>query len=272
MFRKAIIVVVVSLVVMLIATVGCGREAAIVTRHHGMDLIPGDAPGGMYYDYKSLREDKDLSAWYDSMAAGQSGPMEAIGVSLSQIDFMAAVEGGVLGGRFDCDNVRKTLRGLDFEEGTYEGVELWTGYHSEFGDSAIAILEGGLIYGEPDAVKAHVRVINGTEVSLYQTEDIEQLMNRLPGWSPILLWLECDPSREMPFSDALAIVIAFGKADKDNLKLAVVVRFESESAAIEGLGGVDTLIEPMGAMEVEASRSGTFVNIEAKVPIQFFSQ
>ena len=59
MFWKAIIVVVVPLVVMLIATVGCSREAAIVTRHYGIDLIPGDATNGMYLDVKSLREDKD---------------------------------------------------------------------------------------------------------------------------------------------------------------------------------------------------------------------
>ena len=270
MFRKAVIVVVGALVVMLIATVGCCPETAtIVTQHHGMDLIPGDSDGGMYLDFKSMREDENLSAVYDAMAVGQFD-WEEMGVSVSQVDFMVSyAAGAVFGGRFDYNDVREALKELDFEEGTYEDVELWTGYHSELGDGAVAILEGGLIYGEPDTVKAHMRVINGTEVSLYQTEDFEQVMDKLPGWSPIILMLECAP-RELPF-DALALVIALGKADEDNLKLAVVMEFESESAAIEGLGGVDTFVGPMGAMEVEASRSGTFVNIEAKIPIQTFS-
>ena len=274
MLRKVMIVVVVVLVVILIAIMGCGQEPTIVTRHHGMDLIPGDAHGGMYLDFKSMREDKDLSAVYEGMAVGQfEWGEEIVGVSASQVDFMVSYGAGVVfGGSFNDDKVREALGELEFEEGTYEDAELWTGYHGELGEGAVAILKGGLIYGEPDTVKRHMRVINGTEASLYQAEDIEQVMDRLPGWSPIMLMLQCELPEQMGFSDALALAMAFSKADKDNLKLAVIIEFESESAATEGLTGAETFVRSMEGIEIEVSRSGTYVEIEAKIPLQVFSQ
>ena len=277
MFRKAIIVAAGALVVILITTVGCCPETAtIVTQHHGMDLIPGDAHGGMYLDFKSMREDKDLSAVYEGMAVGQfEWGEEIVGVSASQVDFMVSYGAGVVfGGSFNDDKVREDLGELEFQEGTYEDAELWTGYHGELGEGAVAILKGGLIYGEPDTVKSHMRVINGTETSLYQNEDIKQLLNRLPGWSPIFLWLECDHSGEgqFGFPDALAGVMVLGKADKDNLKAAVVIEFRSKIAATEGLTGAEIFFEYTEGTEIEVNQSGTYVEIEAKIPLQMFSQ
>ena len=274
MLRKSIFVVVAILPVMLIATAGCGQGADIVTRHHGVDLISGEAAYGMYVDFKNIRQDEDLSAMYDYLGEGSAdGELEDFGLSISQVDFAAGtMDGGIFCGCFDYNEIRESLRKLEFEEDVYEDVELWTGYYSGYGDTAVAIFESGLVYGEVDVVKAHVRVIRGIDKSLYQKEDVEQIMNRLPNWSPIIIVVMIDTYGQLDFSGAVAQVFAFDKADRDNLKLAMVVKFTSEDAAIEALSDAETYMEEgYEGMGIKANQNGTFVEIEAIVPIELFT-
>ena len=109
----------------------------------------------------------------------------------------------------------------------------------------------------------------GIEGSLYQATDVKQLMDRLPGWTPIMIMVTRDPYAEMGIADALALVMALDKADEDSLKLAIVIKFESESTAVESADVVRSQLEmAMGAMEIEVSQSGVFVEIEGTVPMQ----
>jgi hypothetical protein len=114
--------------------------------------------------------------------------------------------------------------------------------------------------------------MNGTEVSLYQTKGVEQTLNRLPVKSPIIIMMTRDPSGELGISDALTLVMVYGKTEKEDLKLAMVVRFENESTAVESLGSKETFLDlSILGIDIDTRQGDTFVEMELEIPAQLLS-
>ena len=239
----------------------------------GLKLIHKDAEGGAYFHMDIARADQDLAEVYDSFAASVSEDEEELqdlGIELSQMDYVAmqmeeyGQTAGVIYGQFDFENIRDSLSDLDLTQGSYEGVEFWSGYYSTYGDMGVAILADGLIWGDEEVAKSLVRTIEGSDPSFHEMPKVKEVLDRLPGWTPLMAMVSLNPLSDFDIPYAESAGYAIAKEDRNNLKYRMVVKFLDSDIAQQML---ETM---MGDPATETRRDGSFVIVDAKMPIEDF--
>lgn len=257
------------LVALMISAIGCSSG-----QERGFRLIHKDAEGGAYFRMDIARADKDLAELYDfflaSIAEGEQ-ELQDLGIELSQVDYLAVqMEEGdetalAVLGQFDLDNVRSSLSELDLTQGSYEGVEFWSGYYGEYGDMGVAFVTDGLIWGDEEVVKSLVRTIKGSDLSFHDVPAVREVLDRLPGWTPLMAMVSLQPLSDFDIPDAEAAGYVVSKKDSNTLKGSMVVKFVDEDTARQML---EVLVE---GPEIKARRDGRFVIIDSEVPIEDFA-
>lgn len=256
------------LLALMISAIGCSSG-----QERGFRLIHKDAEGGAYFHMDIARADKDLAEVYDFFSASvaeDEEELQDLGIDISQMDYVAmqmeeyGETAGVVFGRFDFENVRSSLSDLDLTQGSYEDVEFWSGYYGEYGDMGVAFLADGLIWGDEEVAKSLVRTIEGSDPSFYEVPEVREVLDRLPGWTPLMAMVSFQPLSDfgIPYAESAGYAIA--KEDRDTLKYSMVVKCVDEDTARQML---ETWVE---APSIKARRDGSFVIIDSEMPIEDF--
>ena len=271
MNEKIVAILGVFAIAVVIASLGCldgGNSAKDMAK-----MVPEDASTFGHSDVQTMRDDKDLEEIYEKMAEGSRDDWDALGLDLDDINHMAVVsgeEGGgdyelvILKGNFDLEDVRDELDDADFDEDEYKGIEIWKRASWVGGDSAIAISGDTLIIGDKDSVKDCIKVMKGSEKSVYDgNEDFRDVIDRLPrGISTVV---------GIPYENALAAGIVWMKEDEDTYKMKGVAKFDDEDEAKDEKS--DTKREMKGKGEwfdIDVKQSGKFLEFTAKIDIEDF--
>lgn len=236
-------------------------------------MIHEDAEGGAYFHIDIARADEDLAEVYDSFLASafeDEEELRDLGIDISQMDYLEMQmeeydeTAGVIFGRFDFDNVRSNLSELNLTQGSYEGAEFWSGYYGTYGDMGVAILANGLIWGDREVVKSLVRTMIGSDPSFYDVPEVREILDRFPEWTPLIAMVTLQPLSDFDIPFAEAAGYAFAKEDRNTLKYSMVVKFVDSATAQEEL---ESWMEVPG---IKARRDGSFVIIDAKMPLEEF--
>ena len=185
-------------------------------------------------------------AWYDlrkerDVYIGESDLKRYISteISVDKIDYYYAAiipytqkAAKILEGEFNLENIRDDLRGNNYRQDAYRGMEIWYGKYT-----VILPDKKHVIYGDKECVQRVIRVIKGEEPSLYDNEYIRKVKEKLPqgsrfeigidgGWSGVCDRIEtiCAQIKAFGISSEKTdtkrkwtAVFAFGSKDSANV-------------------------------------------------------
>ena len=267
MKKKIVAILGVFAIVVVIASLGCldGSSSA----KDMAKMVPDDASTFAHFDLQTMRDDKDLKEIYEKMTEGSRDDWDALGFDMDDINHMAAAEGeegfsdglGILKGNFDLEDVRDELDDADFDEDEYKGIEIWKRASWLGGDSAIAISGDTLIIGNKDSVKDCIKVMKGSEKSVYDdNEDFRDVIDRLPGG---IITIVSPSGCRHKYEGTLMAGFVNIKEDEDTLKVHVVIKFDDEDDAEDAKSELKRdLKEEMD--DVEVKQNGVFLECTAK--------
>jgi TATA-box binding protein (TBP) (component of TFIID and TFIIIB) len=202
----------------LIGGSGCVKDMA--------KMVPEGTSKFIHCDLQAIRNDKDLRGIYTDMTErGFIGVSKAeeLGIDIDYINHYMTTASGItiLRGKFDLEDVRDELDDADFDKDDYKDVELWLG-ESE----AVAISGNRVIYGLEDNVKGCIKVMKGSEESIYEgDEDFRMVIDKLPGGIVTKVFLE------YIYAGTHAMGFVLTKEDEDTLELKGVIKFDYEDDA-----------------------------------------
>ena len=247
---------------------GDNGEVADVTSM--MEKVSKDTTEFIFIDVKALRGDDDLAGLLQDLEDSLEGLLEVIGTDLDNINGLASAEDvSLFDGGFDFDDIRDELNSQGFDEDEYEGVEVW---ESPYG-GWVALVENLIIMGHQDGVKDCVDVVGGTEGSLGDTRDAEDIMDRLPSGISAGFYI----------GDTIAVVDSeyqyleasgwsFTKIDEDTLGMTTVLRFDNEDAAEDAIAEVEEDFEEKEFKHLDFDQDEEFVKLTAEIDIDDFRQ
>jgi len=247
---------------------GDNGEVADVTSM--MEKVSKDTTEFIFIDVKALRGDDDLAGLLQDLEDSLEGLLEVMGTDLGNINALASAEDvSLFDGGFDFDDIRDELNSQGFDEDEYEGVEVW---ESPYG-GWVALVENLIIMGHQDGVKDCVDVVGGTEGSLGDTRDAEDIMDRLPSGISAGFYI----------GDTIAVVDSeyqyleasgwsFTKIDEDTLVMTTVLRFDNEDAAEDAIAEVEEDFEEKEFKHLDFDQDEEFVKLTAEIDIDDFRQ
>jgi len=171
----AIVGVLVIAVVIAVLLIGGGGSARDIAK-----MTPEGASSLGHLNLQTIRDDKDLDDIYEAIEElSEFDELEdELGVDIDDINYIAEAGGiTIIGGKFDLKDVRDELDDRDFDKDEYKGVEFWTGEY----DGAVAISGDKLIIGSDKRVKSCIKVMKGDRTSMYDDDDVRDVINKLPG-------------------------------------------------------------------------------------------
>ena len=269
MNEKIVAILGVFAIAVVITCLGCidgGSSAKDMAK-----MVPKDASIFTHFDLQTMRDDKDLEEIYEKIAEVIDDDLDVVGLESEDITHMASVieEDGnyelvILKGDFDLEDVRDELDDANFDEDEYKGVEFWKAVSWLGGDSTFAISGDMLICGDKDSVKDCIKVMKGSEQSVYDdNEDFRDVIDRLPrGISTVV---------SIPNENALAVGFVRMREDEDTFKMKGVAKFDDEDEAEDEKSDTKREMEKMGEwFDAEVKQSGKFLEFTAKIDIEDF--
>ena len=269
MNEKIVAILAVFAIAVVITSSGCidgGSSAKDMAK-----MVPEDASTFTHSDVQTMRDDKDLQEIYEKIAEVIDDDLDVIGLESDDINHMASVieEDGnyelvILKGNFDLEDVRDELDDANFDEAEYKGVEFWKAVSWLGGDSAFAISGDMLICGDKDSVKDCIKVMKGSEQSVYDdNEDFRDVIDRLPrGMSTVV---------SIPNENALAVGIVWMRENEDTFKMEGVAKYDDEDDAENEKSDTKREMEKVGEwFDAEVKQSGKFLEFTAKIDIEDF--
>ena len=268
--KKIVALLGVFAIVVVIASLGCldgGSSAKDMAK-----MVPEDASRFGHFDFQTMRDDKDLEEFYEKM---EGDNLDALGVDRYDINHMAVVSGEeegdyelvILKGNFDLEDVRDELDDADFDEDEYKGIEIWKRASKLGGDFAIAISGDTLIIGKKDSVKDCIKVMKGSEKSVYDdNEDFRDVIDRLPGG--IITFVSPSGCRHQ-YEGTLRAGIVNIREDEDTLKVHVVIKFDDEDDAEDAKSELKRDLKEV-IDDVVVKQNGVFLECTAKGDFEDF--
>lgn len=265
MNKKIVAILGVFAIAVVIASLGClggGNSAKDMAK-----MVPEDASTFAHFDFQAMRDDEDLEKIYEKMTEGRDD-LDALGLDVDDINRGAGVAGeegdyelSILNGNFDLEDFRDELDDADFDEDEYKGIEIWKRASWLGGDSAIAISGDTLIIGNKDSVKDCIKVMKGSEKSVYDdNEDFRDVIDRLPGG---IITIVSPSGCRHKYEGTLMAGFVNIKEDEDTLKVHVVIKFDDEDDAEDAKSELKRdLKEEMD--DVEVKQNGVFLECTAK--------
>ena len=270
----------ITLVALLVLGAGCagdgqgnggnGNNGEVADVTSMMEKVSKDTTEFIFIDVKALRGDDDLGGLLQDLQDSLEGLLEVMGTDLGNINALASAEDvSLFDGGFDFDDIRDELNSQGFDEDEYEGVEVW---ESPYG-GWVALVENLIIMGHQDGVKDCVDVVGGTEGSLGDTRDAEDIMDRLPSGISAGFYI----------GDTIAVVDSeyqyleasgwsFTKIDEDTLVMTTVLRFDNEDAAEDAIAEVEEDFEEKEFKHLDFDQDEEFVKLTAEIDIDDFRQ
>ena len=229
MTTKGIILVItiVLLAALAVGTAGClgggGERAGDMMKN-----IPKEAMGFTFTDVNMLRSDGDLDLMYDEWEPQYKDILDNFGIDVGDVDvftyYYTNDEAAMLiEGSFDLGDVADEMDNQDYENTTYNNVEMWNK------DGAwVALLENLVVAGHEDAVNDCVDVAEDGHESLCDNINLREVMDGLTSGFYIVAG---DRSEVEEYPGLQAGGTSVEKKKDDILKRVVVYLFDDEDAA-----------------------------------------
>lgn len=259
MNKKIGAIVGVFAITVVIASLGCIESGGSVKDIAKM--TPEGANSLIYSDLQTMRDDRDLRDIYKNMKKSELDELEdELGIDFDDVNYIAeAGDITIIGGKFDLKDLRDELDDMDFDKDEYKGVEFWIGEY----DEAVAISGNKLILGDDKQVKSCIKVIKGDRTSMYDDEDVRDVINKLP--SGIFTMVSTYP----PYENALVMGYAMIKEDEDTMKIKGVVKFDDDEDAEDAKSDLKREMKEEDKMfDVDVTQSGKFLKFSAKFDIE----
>lgn len=256
-FKKVVSVLV--LVTLISATFGCLDDVGISksSAKDMLKMIPEGGSGfGYYIDFKTIKEDKDLRVIYKKL----TNEFSKSDMDIDDLDFVFSDRDlRIFGGGFDKKKVKDELKDHDYDK--YNGVDLWT-KKSEYSSSseAVAIVGDKLIVGDEKAVKNYIKVIKGSQTTMYEeNDDFRDVVNKLPQGIYVMTFID----RKETGGFALL------KEDKNTMELKGVFKYKDEDDAEDAVSDIKSSFKrKKGLSDLDVKQNGKYVEISAKGDIE----
>jgi len=259
MNKKIGAIVGVFAITVVIASLGCIESGGSVKDIAKM--TPEGANSLIYSDLQTMRDDRDLRDIYKDMKKSGTSEIDELEIDFDDVNYIATTLGGIeiIEGKFDLKDLRDELDDLDFDKDEYKGVEFWIGEY----DEVVAISGNKLILGDDKQVKSCIKVIKGDRTSMYDDEDVRDVINKLP--SGIFTMVSTYP----PYENALVMGYAMIKEDEDTMKIKGVVKFDDDEDAEDAKSDLKReMKEEDITFDVDVTQSGKFLEFSAKFDIE----
>jgi len=230
-----------------------------------MKLAPEDTYMITCMDAKEAEEDPEFNFIYDYMIDEFSFMM--LDMEAWDISALAIIETDwdyiyVLMGDFDLRDVGDFLIELDFAEGEYKGIEIWTDDY----DYSVAFIGNMIVAGEKDTVEVCIRRHKNEESSMYDDEDMKAVADKLTAASVYLMF-----GPDLMYDiEVLSGGIGFKNLHGNDgvLDITGQLKFNNGANAEAAMGNIeDDLSMEFDATSIDAHLSGQFIEFTGEMEI-----
>ncbi|HEY33254.1 MAG TPA: hypothetical protein G4O10_09165 [Dehalococcoidia bacterium] len=223
-----------------------------------MKLAPQDTYMITCVNLQTAVEDPEFNYVYDYMIDELTYTMGDIDVS--DVTDAAIIETDfdyiyILMGNFDLRDIRDYLTELEFVDGEYKEVEIWTDDY----DYAVAFIGNTIVAGDTDTVEACIRRHKNEQSSAYDNVDMKSVADKMPA---AVVHVVFGPDVTYNFEVLSGgLCLRNSTSGDDVLDASGWLKFDSamsaEDAMIEDIE--DNLGWEFGITDVEARQSGQFI-------------
>jgi hypothetical protein len=252
---------------------GCGGDGGDAGGVPGavlamVEKVPGDAGECTFLDLGELRADGDLKDIYESTTLEISDSEDAV-ISPENVDRM--VQAGrltILEGRFDLASLEAQLAGGGYTESDHEGTPVWRGP-----SSSVAVVSASCLVTGWDAEELGdcIDVIGGDGESLYDSEDVRELLDRLPGGFMVMVFAGGEDFEDL-YQGVRAVGYSLSKEGPDRARMTLILAFADAASAGEAEGDVEEMLTyeggEQGASNISVTRDGRYVKATGDMPIE----
>lgn len=235
-----------------------------------MEKVPKDTTEFTFIDVKALRGDDDLAELLQDLEDSLEDLLQPLATDLDNINRLASADNiALLDGGFDLDDMRDELDSQGFDEDGYKGVEVWESPRGGW----VALVENPIIMGYQDGVKNCIDVIEGTEESLWDNRDAEDMMDRLPSGLCAGFYIgDTVAPAGWEYQDLEASGWSFRKMDEDTLVMTWILRFDNEEAGHDAIDEIEADLEEEGFKNFDFEQDEDFVKVTGEINIDDFRE
>jgi len=261
--KISLIIAVALLLCLVIAMIGCTAttERGVVSM---LKQLPENTNNFNFTDYKAVlspSEQEGMSSYFESQ----------YGIYFNDFDYaISCYDDGdyceIFSGDFDLSKTRNNLESLGYNKGEYKGIELW-----ESESKSVALKKNLAILGGEDSVRNSIEVIKGERKSLWDNQDIKDLVDRLPDATSIESSL---------YGSGEGVSIYFGgeafrcygqgismeMTDEENMKITWVYIFNDEDTTHNAVEKMEEEAKPEELVSYDIYQDGRFMIVTVEGP------
>jgi hypothetical protein len=213
----------------------CGDDDIDISDIKGITkLAPEDTIIFSHIDLNQVRQNRDLAyiheQWQQQLPYSLRRMSPGLNLDLDDIHYCGELETvsdrvGIVAGNFNTQDIRDGLAVNEYSQGSYRGIETWTGTEDN-----IAINENIIIIGIEKDVKSVIDIMVSESISVYEkNEDIRDMTDNLPSGFLTLMELIISDNAD----DHTNVVHAFSFSPKNAEKVEVrtILKFRDVEAA-----------------------------------------
>ncbi|MDY6834735.1 MAG: hypothetical protein SVY53_08080 [Chloroflexota bacterium] len=260
LFRSGILV----LLIALFLGTGCSWFETERLAVRFLNVFPDEPVSLESWDIQALRDDAQLYSIYQEWKIVYEDWLADLGVGIPMVEYLGESDSGVkvLEGGFERAKVRVALTENDYRSGSYQEEERW---ESSDGESWVVVKEDMLLIGPKDEIMDCVDVIRGRLDSLESNIYVEQVLERLPEGSKVVV------GRGDVSGSLLAWAWSYQQEDSDTMKTKAVYLYDGEGAAEIGKS---TILNDWEGFYYDtlATQDGEYIEVEALIENDYFRE
>jgi hypothetical protein len=144
--------------------------------------LPVEWQAARYINLVTFRQDPSLSGFYENCRTAVGQGLATIGIDFNKVDRVSFVVGhaAVYSGNLNLSDIRQVLQGMNYQKSTYLDIEIWESSDPDKGVVTLLPPNSVLVTKELDEAELCITVVKGWGNSLYDNNDIKDLISRLP--------------------------------------------------------------------------------------------
>jgi len=225
--------------------------------------IPEGATSIVYWNTEALTSDSELHGLLDKWKADNENQLTSYGIASNKVShFLRFSENEesvlVVRGDFDLEQVKSELNQMGRDKKDWKYVDVWENTDEL---NWVAMPGNSIIGGPIDRVKESIEVIKKGESSLYDNQDVQDILNKLP--SGILVHIQ-RYTGDAPHNGLIASGDSFEKKNADILKVKLVYKFNAPEEAGNALEAISNEVDELYD-KVDTKQDGRFIIVTAEV-------
>ncbi len=220
-----------------------------MTAEQVMKMVPQSAYSFQYGDLHTMRETPGLQEWYADI---ESDYLSSGSFASDSVDYVLWTSGiGVLGGRFDYENVMKLFENYQVEN--YKGYQIYSWY------SSTAIIDDKIVSGFASDVKTFIDVLKGDNDSMYENTAYDEVKTEITGGTLFSI----GRSLLSPHDEEI-LGYSINQTENGLCKVKTVYSYENQEFATETLGGLENYVRTYwtGGSNATIEQKGKMIVIE----------